>query len=95
MTVLEEILATKRDEVTMLHRPQVRDLLRARALEAPPARDFAGALRPAGGGIGVIAEFKRRSPSKGELAPDLDPAVTAKAYAAGGASCLSVLTDRH
>jgi indole-3-glycerol phosphate synthase len=93
MTVLDEILATKRDEVTMLHRPQVRDLLLARALEAPPARDFVGALRPDDGTIGVIAECKRRSPSKGDLAPELDPAVTAKAYAAGGASCLSVLTD--
>jgi indole-3-glycerol phosphate synthase len=94
MTVLDEILATKRDEVTMLHRPQVRDLLRARALDAPPARAFAAALRPERGTLGVIAEIKRRSPSKGELAPDLDPAVTAKSYAAGGASCLSVLTDR-
>jgi indole-3-glycerol phosphate synthase len=93
MTVLDEILATKRDEVTMLHRPGVRDLLRTRALEAAPTRDFAGALRPESGHLGVVAEIKRRSPSKGDLAPDLDPALTAKAYAAGGASCLSVLTD--
>jgi len=93
MAVLDDILATKRDEVTMLHRPGVADLLRARALAAPPTRDFTAALRPIDGTVGVIAEIKRRSPSKGDLAPHLDPALTAKAYAAGAASCLSVLTD--
>jgi len=93
VTILDEILATKRDEVTLLHRPQTRDLLRRHALDAPPTRDFAGALRNPAGTVAVIGELKRRSPSKGDLAPELDPATTAKAYEAGGAAALSVLTD--
>ncbi|HEX9506708.1 MAG TPA: indole-3-glycerol phosphate synthase TrpC, partial [Acidimicrobiia bacterium] len=95
MTVLDEILAAKRDEVTMLHRPGVGELLRSRAVSAPPVRDFAAAVRPRDRTVAVIAEIKRRSPSKGDLAPELDPALTAKAYAEGGAACLSVLTDRR
>lgn len=93
MTVLDDILAQKRDEVTVLRQPQTRDLLRRTALEAPPTRDFAGALRRSDGRVAVIGELKRRSPSKGPLALDLDPGPTAKSYEAGGASALSVLTD--
>ncbi len=92
--VLEKILAAKRDEVTLLHQPATRDAIRRAALDAPAPRDFAGALRCSDGTLAVIAEIKRRSPSKGDLAPDLDPATTARAYESGGAAALSVLTDR-
>jgi indole-3-glycerol phosphate synthase len=94
MSVLEDILAAKRDEVTLLHQPATRRALERAALDAPSPRDFTGALRRPDGKLAVVAELKRRSPSKGDLAPDLDPALTAKAYEDGGASALSVLTDR-
>jgi indole-3-glycerol phosphate synthase len=61
---------------------------------APRARGFRSALVGTDG-LAVIAEVKRRSPSKGPLAPDLDPATLAGAYEAGGATCLSVLTDEE
>lgn len=94
MSVLEDILAVKRAELALMQESEARDTLRRAALDAPPARDFAGALRRPDGRLAVVAEIKRRSPSKGDLAPELDPVVVAKAYETGGAAALSVLTDR-
>jgi indole-3-glycerol phosphate synthase len=68
-----------------------------RALELPPTRGFTESLGYGAeeDGLAVISEIKRRSPSKGDLDPGLDPAVVAVDYQLGGASALSVLTDRQ
>jgi indole-3-glycerol phosphate synthase len=92
VNVLEQILARKREEARALEREHGFAALRARAEATPPARDFAAALR-AGERPRVIAEFKRASPSRGEIRPGADPAEIARAYAGAGAAALSVLTD--
>ncbi len=86
---LADILASHRARAKEDRRP-LADLV-VQAAGTPPPRDFAGALR--GGGLSCIAEIKRRSPSKGDLDPGLQPDLVAKEYVAGGAACLSVLTD--
>ncbi|HQS99103.1 MAG: indole-3-glycerol-phosphate synthase [Hydrogenophilales bacterium 16-64-46] len=93
--ILEKILATKRSEVAEARTDVPMVEMRARAAAATPPRDFVGALRMklAAGKPAVIAEIKKASPSKGVIRPDFRPAEIAASYEAGGAACLSVLTD--
>ena len=92
MTMLDRILETKRAEVAERRRTVSTADLGAQALTRTPPRGFRAALeaRP---GYALIAEIKKASPSKGLIRPNFDPAAHARAYHAGGAACLSVLTD--
>jgi indole-3-glycerol phosphate synthase len=93
--VLDRIMAVKREEIAAARARLPLVALRRAAESASPVRDFRGALESkiAAGRAGVIAEVKKASPSKGVLRADFDPAAIARSYAAGGAACLSVLTD--
>jgi len=95
--ILDKILARKCEEVAAAKRARPLARVRDEARATAPARDFTGALRAkiAGGQAAVIAEIKKASPSKGLLRADFDPAAIAASYAAHGAACLSVLTDRE
>ncbi len=94
--ILDKILATKREEVAAARKTEPLEAIREAAEWMPPARDFVGAIRTkiAHRQPAVIAEIKKASPSKGVIRPDFQPAEIAASYAAGGATCLSVLTDR-
>ena len=95
--ILDRILAVKREEVAAAIAARPLAALRREAEAQAPAREFAGALRAkiAAGRPAVIAEIKKASPSKGILRAEFRPAEIAADYAAHGAACLSVLTDRQ
>lgn len=95
--ILERILAVKREEIAAGLAAKPLDQMQAEAFAQGPARDFVGAVRAkiAAGQSAVIAEIKKASPSKGVLRADFQPADIARSYEAGGAACLSVLTDRQ
>jgi indole-3-glycerol phosphate synthase len=93
MSVLDEIVVGVRDDLARRRAAVPEAELRAALVDAPSPRDPMPAFRePA---VSVIAEVKRRSPSKGELADIPDPAALATAYAAGGAAAISVLTEQR
>ncbi|WP_298807610.1 indole-3-glycerol phosphate synthase TrpC [uncultured Psychrobacter sp.] len=97
-SVLQRIVATKVEEVKAARAAlSLKDLQAKVAADNKPRRGFAAALRAAStenNGVGIIAEIKKASPSKGIINHDFTPALFAQQYEQAGASCLSVLTDR-
>lgn len=91
-TILDKIVATKRDEIAAAQSRVPASELRRRLADAPPVRDFFAALAAAGP-IKLIAEVKKASPSAGLIRDDFDPVAIATTYEQHGAACISVLTD--
>ncbi|RPF84422.1 indole-3-glycerol phosphate synthase TrpC [Synechococcus sp. CC9616] len=92
--ILEEIVWEKDREIDVARQKVPLEKLRSQIQDLPPTRDFIAALRSSTRKPAVIAEVKKASPSKGVIREDFDPVTIARAYASGGASCLSVLTDK-
>ena len=91
-TILDKIVAKKREEIAVASERRPAAELLADLAQAPPVRDFFGALA-AVGSIKLIAEVKKASPSKGVIREDFDPLAIAQTYEQCGATCISVLTD--
>jgi indole-3-glycerol phosphate synthase len=93
VTILQRILETKREEIESRKRTLPLTDLKARLADTPPPRGFHQALRRTPNPIGLIAEIKRASPSKGVIRADFNPLAVAERYHEAGADALSVLTD--
>src|SRR5205823_5303646 len=91
-TILDDIVASKHQEIAAARRRMPFVELEAQAAEAPPVRDFRAALAGPGP-IQLIAEVKKASPSAKVIRADFDPVAVARIYQEHGAACLSVLTD--
>lgn len=91
-TILDKIVATKREEIARRKAEHSEPELRDALADAPSTRDFFAPLA-ADGPIKLIAEVKKASPSRGVIREDFDPVAIARTYEANGASCISVLTD--
>ena len=92
--ILEKIVWEKDREITVARDRVSLEQLQKQIADLPAPRDFVAALKASCRKPAVIAEIKKASPSKGVIREDFDPVAIAKGYAAGGASCLSVLTDK-
>ena len=95
--ILEQILATKTEEIQQRQAQISLAELKQRILKAPQTKGFVSALqqRASQQQAGIIAEIKKASPSKGVIRADFDPVAIAQSYASAGATCLSVLTDQQ